>query len=945
MPARTKKKKSNDTNAPQSQAPLHRREYASKYQDFTPHYTHLSPCATAEPPTLLFPSGSTALYSCENASSRLQAPLESDLLTAIALTPSADHAILAHRSAHVRIHELPPANPPSAPRSFRPFNNSNVVAFISVHPSGEYAAFSSADGSIRVHNMSNLALTHTLSSNVVTTTLAFPPSVDATDLIVGCDDGSIRLFNLLTKSNSPALVVRPHIARVTSLVFPTPSSLASTSLDAVLAVHSYATGEITETKLISHSDPIITALALPDGRVVTASRKPCLRVWNVSRRTEVLAAGLNLPFVRSTSNSGDEDDEDDAVTVIHAVRTREGIMIALTDQTILTVVAKSGAPLQLARRVLCGNLEEIYDVRFLPSNESDENNNDVPSVVVASNSPILWVLRPPGTASHSQWACSAALRAHTGNILAVDAVAGGGVSYVLSASRDRTARLWCQYPSGRGDMSKISGRWACVAVAEGHADAVSAVALPSRVIAGRFFMVTAAADRTIKLWSLEAVRRAVGKGEGRTASAEAESSQDAECSIVDVSTDYEGVTALSANWTILAHAKDVNTVAISPDGSMIASGSQDRLLKLWLAEGGRLHMTCEGHRRGIWSVAFSSVDRVVASASGDCTLRIWSVQNGSCLRTLQGHMSGVLRAMFVSRGTQVASCGADGLFKVWTTRSGECDSTVDAHEDRVWGLDVANDGGLVVSGGADGRVALWNDCSADVENARAKRKEEEAQMMQVVDSAARACEWSVAAIGALELGMTQKLKSIVSEIVISSSFPEQEMVKMVKGIFEGNGGLDEDSRMKKQKQGDNDIDDENQEEIDGDSKRWSRIGKLFTCCRDWNASGGAKSASVASYLLQALFGVWGVDELCDKLKVEKRSLVEALDAHCGRHVERVNQLTTRVAILESTLTNMRSVLDAPAHNMKRKKSLGKNIQNDGGLKRKRKSREDVDCEY
>lgn len=915
---------------------LHRRAYGTTHAPLKPLYTHLMPCVSLSPAATLLPSTSTAYYIEKNlAPKKLHDAIEPDPLTAAAITPTASLAILAHRSGLVKIHTLPPTNPPAQPRAFRPFHQSNVVAFIAVHPAGTYVALAAADGSIRVHDLSNLTTTHILNTSNITT-IAFPPSLTTTDLLVGCDDGSLCLFKLSEKSHGPSIQLRPHVSRVTSILFPTNSQvLVTTSLDSVLAVHSYTPGSILPPTLITSANSITAAATLTDGRVVTASSHNFLRVWDVCEQVEQRTASINVPLVHSSSQrdsvgngkSSDVDDFD-GVSVAHVVTTTKGVLVALSDHTLVDIVVDAAS--YTTTQIMCGNLEEVYDARFIRK-ESDALSH----VAVASNSSVVWVLRPP-TPTNPSWSASAALRAHTANVLALDVTVTTSDAletvFLASAARDRLARLW----------ACVGERWHCVALAEGHADAVAAIALPKRVVAGQFFMVTAAADRTLKVWGLESVHTKVNK-----LSQESVTSDLSGCQIVEINEaakDQKNITRLSAKWTMLAHNKDVNAVAVSPDGSIIATGSQDKTLKLWSVNNGKVRATCSGHRRGIWSVLFSPVDRVVLSASGDSSVRIWSVQDGSCLRTLEGHLSGVLRAVFMSRGTQIASCGADGLIKIWTTRTGECDVTIDGHEDRVWGLDVYKDGVSLVSGGADGKVVIWDDHSAEVEEAEVKRRQEQAVMGQVVDSAARAQEWGVAARGALELGMTQKLKSIVTELILNAENAEEELVKMVKGIFSSKECLSKEVRVKGGVVSRKDEDDG-----DGSRNKWERIERLVLACRDWNASGGTKSAAVAAYVLQAVMTTWTVAQLCDNLKVERRALVEALMAHSARHLERVNQLTTRVSAIEYTLMSMRSVVDVNVGTVPPSLSekLTPTAKSDdiNILKRKRKRREEVDCEY
>lgn len=73
-------------------------------------------------------------------------------------------------------------------------------------------------------------------------------------------------------------------------------------------------------------------------------------------------------------------------------------------------------------------------------------------------------------------------------------------------------------------------------------------------------------------------------------------------------------------------------MAVSPDDKLIATGSQDKLAKLWTCDGFVLLGICRGHQRGVWCVQFSPVDQVLATSSADGTIKLWSLQDYSCLK-------------------------------------------------------------------------------------------------------------------------------------------------------------------------------------------------------------------------------------------------------------------------------------------------------------------------
>lgn len=119
------------------------------------------------------------------------------------------------------------------------------------------------------------------------------------------------------------------------------------------------------------------------------------------------------------------------------------------------------------------------------------------------------------------------------------------------------------------------------------------------------------------------------------------------------------------------HIQSVSSVAISPDGKIVATGSWDKTVKLWNLESGNLVATLCGHTDGILSLSFSPDGERLVSAGFDKTVKVWSVKTGLLLNNLLGHTDFIWKVNFSPDGSLVVSSDWSNTVKLWNTNTGE----------------------------------------------------------------------------------------------------------------------------------------------------------------------------------------------------------------------------------------------------------------------------------
>jgi COMPASS component SWD3 len=157
--------------------------------------------------------------------------------------------------------------------------------------------------------------------------------------------------------------------------------------------------------------------------------------------------------------------------------------------------------------------------------------------------------------------------------------------------------------------------------------------------------------------------------------------------------------------TLSGHQAPVRAVAISALGQFIASGSDDKTVKLWDAKSGKLLFDLNGHVQNIESVEFTPDGTTLVSSDSE-TIKLWNTKTGQLIRNLAPHKNGVFAAIISPNGQTLVSAGADNIIKLWNIKTGKLQRTIKT-EARV--LAISSDGKTLFSGGEDaGKIRIWN---------------------------------------------------------------------------------------------------------------------------------------------------------------------------------------------------------------------------------------------
>ncbi|XP_041976319.1 phospholipase A-2-activating protein [Aricia agestis] len=284
-----------------------------------------------------------------------------------------------------------------------------------------------------------------------------------------------------------------------------------------------------------------------------------------------------------------------------------------------------------------------------------------------------------------------------GHSMDVRCVAKTNEHCILSASRDRTAKLW--HPEGVKD-------YAAIVTYKGHKNFVSCVCwLPPCEAFPEGLVVTGSNDNTIIGYSLR----------DGSVQIDLKGHENAVC---NVKPGQESGIVLSSSWDNTARVWNVNSPQMAPlvlkghqaavwstivlGNGTYATASADKTIKVWRKDGA-LITTLTGHTDCVRDLSLASSETFL-SCSNDASIRLWT-NKGECLNTYFGHTNYIYSiSVNPTLEHSFASCGEDGSLRIW--QAGDCIRELRLPVQSVWSV-VCLDNGDIVTGSSDGLIRVF----------------------------------------------------------------------------------------------------------------------------------------------------------------------------------------------------------------------------------------------
>lgn len=510
---------------------------------------------------------------------------------------------------------------------------------------------------------------------------------------VSFEQRSIELIEVSTSVTEPDPEDRPSTVLAVAYT-PDGKRLVSLHADRTIRVRDAQTGKLHG--VATGKDAEVACLALsPDGTLLaTAGSDKVVTLWEIGESSPTPATGSGRQRAFRISPQSTLAGHHSSVFSLAFSRDGRSLASGSFDQTVRFWSVSDGA----AKATLTGHTQAVRAVAFSPDGRRLATGG-------ADRVARLW--------DTSTGQALATLEGHTEPVCAVAFSPDGAI--LASGSEDRTIKLWDLKP---GDAAGRSAAVPLRATLQRHTGAVWSLAFSPQ---GKT-LASGGLDNVCRLWNPQtgALRAAPECGSAVISLAFA---PDASALVMGT---YDGLLSVRKAKTIDAPVAGplkvipgppdtLMSVAISPDGQLLASAGKDRKVTLRRLPSCEVVRELGGHSGGICHVAFSPDGKTLGAclyngqrlfSYGPNGVRIWNVAARQQQASLAEGTT-VCAAALLPDGEQLAIGDNQGGIAIWHVASGKPVQQYTGHDDLVFQLACSPDGALLASAGKDGSLKLW----------------------------------------------------------------------------------------------------------------------------------------------------------------------------------------------------------------------------------------------
>ena len=513
------------------------------------------------------------------------------------------------------------------------WQNNVKIRDIAYHPSSAFIAAASSDNKVYIWSTKKHKAQKLISHDGEMTMLRIAPNQQLYATVA--KDNVICLWNAAGKI---VHYLEGHTDAINDIHFQQNTEyIASAGQDKTVRIWNLKTGR--EEARFTTNEAMYKVRYSPDGQKLVACSQKTIFLWSVQ----------NQKLVQEYKGHKRE------ITSITFDRTSSVICSGDKDKKIWVWTLSSNKP----KYVLRGHDAQITDLKF-------SRRGDIIYSISSDRSLRLWNLRS-GKLERS-------FTDHSADVTSMDL--SKDERFAASTS-GKNVYLW-DLQSGRR-----------VAQFTGHTSWVKDVVFSN----DDQYLISCSSDKTIKLWSI--------RSQNNVATLSGHDDQ-----VMAVRQIQNHVVSISRKETIAwntssrkpyyvtytGHTAPVNTVAVSPDGKWIISGSDDKTLRIWSTKTRKVHQVLPGHNSSILKVAISPKGQFIGSASDDKTIRIW---NKNKTISVLWHKGPVTFVKFHPEGSSIVSASADKTTRLWNIINGQEIRTFKEDQTLVNDISFSPDGNTV----------------------------------------------------------------------------------------------------------------------------------------------------------------------------------------------------------------------------------------------------------